>query len=75
MKYFYLLAFVIAFAACDNTDELGPRTEDITSWSIDIPTSRLSYEERDIIANMQTEYEAAIAERAAEEAAQNGTTL
>lgn len=75
MKHFYLTILAVTLSACDNTEELGPRTEDITGWSIEIPTTRLSYEERDLIKNMQAEYEAAMAERAAEEAAQNETTL
>ena len=75
MKHFYLTILAVALSACDNTVELGPRTEDVSGWSIEIPTSRLSYEERDLIKNMQAEYEAAVAERAAEEAAQNETTL
>ena len=75
MKHFYLTILAVALSACDNTEELGPRTEDVTGWSIEIPTSRLSYEERDLIKNMQAAYEAAVAERAAEEAAQNETTL
>lgn len=74
-KYFYLIAIIFAFVACDNSEELVPPVKTYNSWTVDIPTSTLSYEERDIIKNMRAEYEAAIAERAAEDAAQNGTTL
>ena len=72
MKYILLcLIFFFGLTACDNSEELPPRVEDTTGWSITIPTTRLSYEERDSIQKMKHEYEEAVAKRAAEEIAGN----
>ena len=68
MKYFYLLVsslFILSLTGCDNNEELTPRIEDITNNDLVIPTTRLTYEERDIIKNMMAEYEKAVEENAA----------
>ena len=68
MKYFYLLVsllFIFSLTGCDNSKEITPRIEDITDNNLVIPTTRLTYEERDIIKNMMAEYEKAVQENAA----------
>ena len=71
MKYLLYMAFFVGLLACDDSEELPPRIEDTTGWSITIPTTRLSYEERDSIKKMKDEYTAAVAKRAEEEIAVN----
>lgn len=57
---------LLLLSACDNSDELTPRIEDVTDTDITIPTSRLSYEEQDFIAAERLAFEQAVAERAGE---------
>ncbi len=68
MKYvclFVCLLSVFALTGCDNSEEMTPRIEELTDVNLVIPTTRLTYEERDIIKNMAEEYEKAVSENAA----------
>ncbi|MFR7810787.1 MAG: hypothetical protein ACLU4J_15770 [Butyricimonas paravirosa] len=50
MKYILcIFLFSLLLSACDNSDELTPRIEDVIDTSIVIPTSRLTYEEQDAL--------------------------
>ncbi len=65
-KILFGLLLVIGTFSCDNSEEMPPRIEEITDSSITIPTTRLSYEEQDIIEKQRTEFEEVVARRAME---------
>lgn len=67
MKYICLCCLLsLVLFSCDNSKELTPRIEEITDTSIEIPTSRLTYEEQDIIDAQEKAFKEALAERAGE---------
>lgn len=64
IMYFLVFSFIIA---CDNSDELTPRIEDVFDTNIVIPTSRLTYEEQDALEAERAIFDQAVADRAGEE--------
>ncbi len=60
------LLLVIGTFSCDNSEEMPPRIEEITDDSMTIPTSRLSYEEQDLIDAQREEFEDAVSRRITE---------
>ncbi len=68
MKYILcVFLFSLLLSACDNSDELTPRIEDVNDTDIVIPTSRLTYEEQDALEAERLIFDQAVAERANEE--------
>lgn len=68
MKYILcIFLFSLLLSACDNSDELTPRIEDVIDTSIVIPTSRLTYEEQDALEVEKAIFNQAVADRADEE--------
>ena len=68
MKYILcVFLFSLLLSACDNSDELTPRIEEVNDTDIVIPTSRLTYEEQDALEAERLIFDQAVAERANEE--------
>ena len=65
-KILFGLLLVIGTFSCDNSEEMPPRIEEITDDSMTIPTSRLSYEEQDLIDAQREEFEDAVSRRITE---------
>ena len=62
-----IFLFSLFLSACDNSDELTPRIEDVFDTNIVIPTSRLTYEEQDALEAERAIFDQAVADRAGEE--------